>query len=445
MLERTTERFSRAMDFLMGKSHLTEKNIKEGLREIKLCLLESDVDYKVVKDLVGILEEEALGVKVLKSMAPKDQLMKVVYDKLVEVLGGGVKELEVKRRGLTKVMLVGLQGSGKTTTCVKLGKKLGGGGMGVRKRVCAISVDLSRPSARDQLRIFAKEGGVDYLDIGGGSAIEICVKGLKESEQRGYDILMIDTAGRLEVDMDMMEELRRIREVVEPDETLFVCDAMMGQSVVGVIEGFKDFIEIDGVILSKFDSDSGGGAALSIKKATGKTIQYMGTGEKVDDLEKFYPVRIADRILGRGDLMGFVERIEGVDTEVKEEEEWRLLKGEFDLDDFLDQIDRMKRLGSLESLMALLPFGKVRGGLDERGLLHKEAMILSMTKKERRNWKILNGSRKRRIARGSGRSIQELNQLLKKFEEMRKMMRKAKNNPNFLKGILGRISIFFII
>ena len=257
---------------------------------------------------------------------------------------------------------------------------------------------------------------------------------------------MIDTAGRLEVDMDLMGELREIDKVVEPDETLFVCDAMMGQSVVGVLEGFKDFIEIDGVILSKFDSDSGGGAALSIKKATGKSIKYMGTGEKVDDLEKFYPERIADRILGRGDLMGFVEKIEGsVDSKDKEEEESRILKGEFDLDDFLDQIHRMRKLGSLESLMALLPFGKVRGVLDERDFLHKEAMILSMTKKERKNWKILNGSRKRRIARGSGRSIQELNRLLKKFEEMRKMIKKVKNNPNFLKGILGRISIFFII
>ena len=450
MLEKATERFSRAMDFLMGKSHLTEKNIKEGLRQIKLCLLESDVDYKVVKDLMGVLEEEALGVRVLKSMTPKDQLMKVVYDKLVEVLGGEVKELEVKRKGLTKVMLVGLQGSGKTTTCVKLGKKLGGegmgGGMGMRKRVCAISLDLTRPSARDQLRIFASEGGVDYLDIVGDSAIEICGKGLEESKRRGYDVLMIDTAGRLEVDLDLMGELKEIDKVLEPDETLFVCDAMMGQSVVGVLEGFKDFIEIDGVILSKFDSDSGGGAALSIKKATGKSIKYMGTGEKVEDLEKFYPERIADRILGRGDLMGFVERMEGsVDSKVKEEEEARILKGEFDLDDFLDQIHRMRKLGSLESLMSLLPFGKVRGVLDERDFLHKEAMILSMTKKERKNWKILNGSRKRRIARGSGRSIQELNRLLKKFEEMRKMLKKVKNNPNFLKGILGRISIFFII
>ncbi|GMT48635.1 MAG: signal recognition particle protein [bacterium] len=436
MLENITGRFDKIIKTLRRQSRLSESNIKDGVREIKLALLEADVNYKVVKEFVQEVEREAFGEKVIKSVTPVDQFIKVVHDKLVEVMGSHNSELQFKKKGISVILMVGLQGSGKTTTCAKLGNYTKD-----NKRVLLVGADTYRPAAKDQLRVLANQCELG-LFVGGDkdSPLKICKQAMKYAKDKDYHLVIIDSAGRLQMDDLLMKELTQIKNAVEPDEILFVSDAMAGQNIAEVIGEFDKRLDISGIILTKFDSDARGGAALSIKKITGKSIKFIGTGEKVDNFELFHPDRIAGRILGKGDVISFVEKAQAsIDTEEAAKIQERLLKNKFDLNDFLSQIRQIKKMGSLQGLLDMLPMkGKMKDtDINERELVYTEAIILSMTPKERGNARILNGSRRRRIALGSGTSLQEVNRLIKKFEEMQKMMKKLRRNPGLLQGMMG--------
>ncbi len=436
MLDKITSRFEGIFKTLSRQNRLSEKNIQDGVREIKLALLEADVNYKVVKDFIKLVEEEALGEKVLKSISPTDQFIKVVHDKLVDIMGSHSDEIQLKKRGeISVILFVGLQGSGKTTTCAKLGNLLK-----VNQKVLLVSADTYRPAAKDQLKILAGQTGLGFFTEDHNDPIKICKNALKYAKDYEYHAIILDTAGRLQVDEPLMVELEKIKKITEPDEILFVSDAMAGQNVVDVVKSFDHRLNINGIILTKFDSDTRGGAALSIKKTTGKSIKFIGTGEKIENFEKFYPERVAGRILGKGDIISFVEKAQAaIDVEEAIKTQKKLLKSKFDLDDFLSQIQQLKKMGPLQSILDMLPIkGQMKDqSVDEKNLLHTEAIILSMTPKERKNFRIINGNRRRRISLGSGTTIQEVNRLLKQFESMQKMMQKVKKNPRFLQNMLG--------
>ncbi len=436
MLDNITGRFDKIIKTLRRQSRLSESNIKDGVREIKLALLEADVNYKVVKEFVQEVEQEAFGEKVIKSVTPVDQFIKVVHDKLTEVMGSHNAELQFKKKGISVILMVGLQGSGKTTTCAKLGNYTK-----VNKRVLLVGADTYRPAAKDQLRVLADQCEVGFFAGGDkDSPLKICKQALKYAKEKDYHLVIIDSAGRLQIDDSLMKELTQIKDAVDPDEILFVSDAMAGQNIAEVISEFDKRLDISGIVLTKFDSDARGGAALSIKKITGKSIKFIGTGEKVDNFELFHPDRIAGRILGKGDVISFVEKAQAsIDMDEAAKAQERLLKNKFDLNDFLSQIRQIKKMGSLQGLLDMLPMkGKMKDTDDnERELTYTEAIILSMTPKERGNARILNGSRRRRIALGSGTSVQQVNKLIKKFEEMQKMMKKLRKNPKLLQGMMG--------
>jgi signal recognition particle subunit SRP54 len=435
VLENIQKRFDGLLKRISGKHKISEKNIQEGIREIKLALLEADVNYKVVKELVKELKEEALGEKVLNSVSPKEQFIKIVNDKLTDIMGGENVPLEVKPSGKTIILMVGLQGSGKTTTCGKLAKRIQKKFEG--KSAMLVGADIYRPAAKKQLEIVAKQAGAGfYTDEKGVSAQQIVKDALTKSDIENYNVLIIDTAGRLQIDEELMKELEDIKKIAKPNEILFVSDAMAGQNVVDVAGEFDKRLGVSGVILTKFDSDARGGAALSIKKTTGKSIKFIGVGEKMEDLDPFYPERIAGRILGMGDVVTLVDKaVEAADEEELVKLQKKLAKFDFDLNDFLSQLRQVKRMGSLDKILKMLPFGKdlPLDQLQGNEVSKSEAIILSMTQKERKNYKIMNVSRKKRVSKGSGTKLKDVNKLLQQFDKMNKMMRKMRKNKGLEK------------
>ena len=431
MFENLGDRLQNALNKIKGYGKITEDNIGEVTREIRLALLEADVNYKVVKEFINNVKEKALGEEVKKSLKPGEVFVKIVKDELVDLLGKEDEPLIVIKP-MTVLMMCGLQGSGKTTTTGKLAlllrKKYG-------MKPLMVACDVYRPAAIDQLKQLGKELNIEVYSEGKGNPVEIAKNAVNYAKENGYNYVLIDTAGRLHIDEELMEELQNINEEVKPNEILLVIDSMMGQDAVNVITGFNERLPLTGAVLTKLDGDTKGGAALSIRHLTNIPIKFIGVSEKMDGLEPFHPERMANRILDMGDLMSMIEKAEGVfDEEEALETAKKLQKGKFDLEDFLNQLHQVKKLGPLENLIKLIPGAKKMGlnnvNIDPKQMAHIEAIILSMTLEERRNPDILKASRKRRIASGSGRSVEEVNKLLKQFEQM-KVMVKRMQSGNF--------------
>lgn len=428
MFENLSDRLQSVMDKIKGYGKITESNISEITREIRLALLEADVNYTVVKEFINTVKEKALGTEVAKSLKPGEMFVKIVKDELVELLGGEQASLTTSGNP-TITMLVGLQGSGKTTTIAKLANLLR---KKYKKNPLMVACDVYRPAAIDQLKQLGRELNIAVFEEGKKNPREIVKNALEYAHENKHDYILIDTAGRLHIDEELMQELKDITEIVKPDETLLVIDSMMGQDAINVIQGFNDALNLTGAILTKLDGDTRGGAALSIRHLTNVPIKFIGVSEKMDGLEEFYPDRMATRILGMGDLMSMVEKAEAViDEKEALEAAKKMQQGKFDLEDFLNQLHQIKKLGPLESLIKLIPGAKKMGlnnvKINPKDMAHIEAIIQSMTKEERQNPSILKASRKQRIAKGSGRSIEEVNRLLKQFEEMKRMMKMMKN------------------
>lgn len=426
MFDSLTDRLSEAFRNLRGQARLDEKNIQDGLREVRMALLEADVNFKVVKDFVDRVRDKALGADVLKSLTPGQQVVKIVHDELVELLGGDQTGLNLKQKPVI-IMMVGLQGSGKTTTASKLANLLRAKH---KLKPYLVPADVYRPAAIEQLHVLAKQLGVPaYPSTTDMKPVDICADALKAAQAAGCDAILFDTAGRLHVDEPLMEELSAIKERCRPTEILFVADAMTGQDAVTVAEAFDKRLGVTGVVLTKMDGDARGGAALSIKSVTGKPLKFVGMGEKLSDLEPFHPDRAAQRILGMGDVMTLIEKAQDT-MEVAEAEKLaaKMQQAKFDLEDFLTQMRRMRKIGSLESIMKLIPgmggMVKKMGDMQvpEKEIDKAEAIINSMTKKERHEPAIINPSRRARIAKGCGKTVAEVNALIKNFEQMNKMM-----------------------
>ncbi len=423
--ESLSEKLNSTFKKLRGKGVLGEKDIDEAMREIRLALLEADVNYKVVKDFVAGVKEKALGEEVLNSLTPGQQVIKIVNDEMIALLGGVSGKLSYSPSGFTTIMLVGLQGTGKTTTAAKLASYLIKEG----KKPMMAACDIYRPAAIDQLEIVGKQVGVPvYTDRDCRDAAKIAADAKKEAERKGLNILIVDTAGRLHIDEQLMDELKSIRKTVKPHEILLVVDAMTGQDAVTVADTFHKELGIDGVIMTKLDGDTRGGAALSVKEVTGRPIKFIGTGEKLDALEVFYPDRMASRILGMGDVLTLIEKAqENADLEKAAELEKRLAKNKFTLEDFLDQMSQIRGMGGLGKILDMIPGGnKVsEEQLDqgEKEFRRMEAIIHSMTKAEREDPALLNASRRKRIAAGSGTTVTQVNQLIKKYEDTKKMLK----------------------
>ena len=440
--EGLSEKLQGVFKKLKGKAVLTEADINEAMREVKLALLEADVNFKVVKDFVAIVKEKSLGEEVLSSLTPAQQVIKIVNDELVTLMGGSSSKLTYSPKGFTVLLMVGLQGTGKTTTCGKLAAYLKKNGKNPMLAAC----DVYRPAAIDQLEIVGNSVGVPVFTMRDCKEPEkIAEAACKEAEYKGYNVLIIDTAGRLQIDESLMEELVRIKKVTKPHEILLVVDAMTGQDAVNAAEGFNDKLGIDGIIMTKLDGDTRGGAALSVKSVTGKPIKFVGVGEKLDALEAFHPERMASRILGMGDMMSLIEKAqESYDDEKAAELEKKMRKNEFTLEDFLDQIAQIKGMGGLGKLLDMLPGAATKGVKDidlekgEKEFVHMEAIIQSMTKQERKDPSILNASRRKRIAAGSGVQVSQINQLIKKYEDAKKMMKQFNMAPKFKKNKMFR-------
>jgi signal recognition particle subunit SRP54 len=428
MFDQLSDRLQKMMKFLRGEGKITEKNMGEALKMLRLAFLEADVNYKVVRDFEGRIKAKALGEEVLSSLTPAQQVIKIVRDELTSILGDAEKPLSFSNTPPSIFMLVGLQGSGKTTTCGKLAKWV----QGIHKNPLLVSFDLKRPAAQDQLRTIAGSLGLPFYEM----TMEKMAsprQALKElilfTRNRGFDPLIVDTAGRLHVDGELMDELKMVKEILDPAEVIYVGDAMTGQDAVKSAQAFEERIGLTSVILTKLDGDARGGAALSIVSVTGKPIKFAGVGEKFDKLEVFHPERMASRILGMGDILSLIEKAEEeADVEEAEEMARKLRKQEFNLEDFKKQLTQMKKMGSLSQVLGMLPKGGIfkdasKLQVDDRKVLHFEAIINSMTTVERENPKLLNGSRRLRIAKGSGRPVFEVNQLLKQFAEMQRMMK----------------------
>ena len=410
-----------------GKVRVTEADLKDMLREVKLALLEADVNYKIVKEFIAVIQEKALGQDVLKSLTPGQQVIKIVKDELVELLGGTESKITFLPNAPTVIMLIGLQGSGKTTTAGKLANVLRKQG----KKPLLVACDVYRPAAIKQLQVVGKQLNIPvFSDETSKNVVNIAKRSIDEAIKKLNDVIILDTAGRLQIDEDLMQELQNIKQNVRPQEILLVVDSMTGQDAVNVATTFNEKVGIDGIILTKLDGDTRGGAALSVKKVTGKPIKYIATGEKLSDIEPFHPDRMASRILGMGDVLSIIEKAEeAISEEDAEKLEKQLRKNELDLDDYLAQIRQVKKMGSFSSILKMIPgMNKIKDlNIDDKEFDKVEAIICSMTKQEKRNTKLLNGSRRLRIAKGSGTSIQEVNKLLKQFDETRKMMRMLTN------------------
>ena len=428
MFESLGDRLQNAISKIKGYGKITEDNISDMMREIRLALLEADVNYKVVKEFTNNVKEKALGEEVAKSIKPGDMFVKIVKDELTTLLGG--EKVDINLKGSPAIlMLVGLQGSGKTTTIGKLANLLR---KKHAKKPLLVACDVYRPAAIDQLKQIGKQLNVEVYDEGNGNPVEISDNAIKYAKEKGYDYVLIDTAGRLHIDEELMDELENIKNKVNPNEIMLVIDAMMGQDAINVIEGFNNKLPLTGVILTKLDGDTRGGVALSVRHLTNVPIKFIGISEKLDGLDSFDPERMAGRILGMGDIVSLVEKAtEAIDEKEAEKTAKRMQSGKFDLEDFLSQMKQIKRLGPLENLLKLIPGAKKMGlnnvKIDPKQMAHIEAIVLSMTPKERRNPDIIKASRKTRIAKGSGTSVQEVNKLLTQFEQMKKMMKQISN------------------
>ena len=431
MFENLSDRLQDVVHKIKGYGKITEENISEMMREIRLSLLEADVNYKVVKEFTNNVKEKALGEEVNKSLNPGELFVKIVKDELTKLLGGENTPLNISGNPAT-LMLVGLQGSGKTTTIGKLANYLRKNN---KKKPLLVACDVYRPAAIDQLKQIGKELNIEVYSEGKGNPVEISKNAIKYSKDNGYDYVLIDTAGRLQIDESLMEELDNIQKEVNPDETILVIDSMMGQDAINVINGFNDKIKLSGVILTKLDGDTRGGVALYVKHLTNLPIKFIGVSEKMDGLTPFYPERMASRILGMGDILSIVEKVQDeIDEKEAEKTAKKMMKGNFDLEDFLNQLNQIKKLGPLENILKLLPGAKKMGlnkvNIDPKIMKRTEAIVLSMTPEERRNPSILKASRKKRIADGSGTTVTDVNRLLNQFEDMKKMM-KMMSNGNF--------------
>jgi signal recognition particle subunit SRP54 len=417
-----SDRFEGIFRRLRGKGKLSEADIDEVAREIRVALLEADVNVRVVKRFIARVKERAAGAEVARSLSPAQQVIKIVHDELVETLGGATGKLTAAPKPPAVVMLVGLQGSGKTTAAAKLARLLTHQG----KRALLVAADLQRPAAVEQLRVLGERVGVPVA-TDGRDPVAVVRAARKEADRLGCSVLVVDTAGRLQIDTELMAELGRIRDVAQPDDTLLVVDAMTGQEAVNVAETFAATVPLTGVVLTKLDGDARGGAALSVKEATGVPILFAGTGEKLEDFEPFHPDRMASRILGMGDVLTLIEKAEATfDAEAAAEAESRLRKGQFTFDDFLDQMRQVKRMGPIQSIVGMLPGvpKELRDAqIDDRELARVEAIICSMTPAERRDPSLISGSRRARIANGSGTTTQQVNALLKQFKAVNQMMR----------------------
>jgi signal recognition particle subunit SRP54 len=424
MFDSLTGKLESVFKKLRGRGVLKEDDVKEALREVRLALLEADVNFKVVKDFIARVQERAVGQDILSSLTPGQQVVKVVHEELVALLGGTQTKLHLSPNPPTVVMLVGLQGSGKTTTAGKLAKNFKKDG----RRVLLVPADTRRPAAIQQLVTLAKQVGVDAFRSDDSDPVAICTSAVKQAASSLFEVVILDTAGRLQIDLPLMDELRRIKAAVKPHEVLFVADAMTGQEAVNIAAKFDAELGFDGVVLTKLDGDARGGAALSVRAVTGKPLKFAGMGEKLDALEAFHPDRMASRILGMGDVMSLIEKAqETVSREEAQKLATKLKKNSFDLDDFRNQLMQVKKLGGIEQIMGMIPgMSKMKlpdAQANEKDLTRVDAIISSMTPKERADYTLINGSRRSRIARGSGTQVQDVNRLLKQFAEMRKMMK----------------------
>ncbi len=426
MLEDLTQRLESTFRKLRGYGKLSEKNIEDSMREIRRALLEADVNYTVVKDFVATVQEKALGQEVLQSVTPGQMVVKIVHDELVRLLGSSAMQIRTAGIPPTIVMLAGLQGSGKTTFAAKLANFLRKRG----QKPMLVAADVYRPAAIEQLKVLGRSLNIPVYDEGLSDPVKIAFNAVSVARQQFCDTIILDTAGRLHIDQAMMDELVKIKNRIRPHEILFVADGMTGQDAVNTAKEFVQRLNFDGVVLTKMDGDARGGAALSIRAVTGKPIKFMGIGEKLDEVEQFYPDRMASRILGMGDVVTLVEKAQAtIDEEKAKKLEQKLRKAEFDLEDFRDQLQQIKKMGSLESLLKMIPgvSRQLKGvTVDDGQLIRVEAIINSMTTEERHNPKILNGSRRKRIASGSGTRVQDVNQLMNQFQQMRKMMKQMK-------------------
>jgi signal recognition particle subunit SRP54 len=431
MFETLSEKLQRVFKNLRGEGRLTEQHLDEALKEIRMALLEADVNFKVVKQFTDSVKAKAFGQEVMQSLTPGQQVVKIVRDELVEMLGGSNVRVNFGSQPPSVIMLVGLQGSGKTTSSGKLAKWLDKGG----HRPLLVSVDVYRPAARDQLKVIAKDIGVKLWEGNPqDKPLQLCQDAIREARNTAHDVVVIDTAGRLHIDETLMNELREIKENVHPNEILFVADAMLGQDAVKSAQEFHQRLGFNGFILTKMDGDARGGAALSIKQVTGQPVKFVGTGEKYDALELFHPDRLVSRIMGMGDILSLIEKAEEVvDKKKAVELQEKMLSDSFTLEDFRDQLKQIRKMGAFDQILGMLPsigpfkdLQKVK--VDEKELVRVEAIINSMTPRERRNHQIVNGSRRKRIAKGSGTSVQQVNQLLKQYAQTRKMMKGMKNS-----------------
>ena len=433
--ESLTEKLQNVFKKLRGKGRLTEADVKEAMKEVKMALLEADVNFKVVKQFTRSIEEKAVGQDVMNGLNPAQMVIKIVHDELIDLMGSEITEIPLKGGSdLTILMMAGLQGAGKTTTAAKLAGQFKSKG----KRPLLVAADVYRPAAVKQLQINGEKVGVPVFAMGDSQdPVDIVKAAVSHAEKNGNNILLIDTAGRLQIDEEMMNELTRIKEAVNVDFTILTVDAMTGQEAVNVAKTFAEKTGIDGVILTKCDGDTRGGAALSIKAVTDKPLLYVGMGEKLNDLEPFYPNRMADRILGMGDIMTLIEKAQqNIDAEKAREMEQKIKKASFGFDDYLESMNQVRNMGGIESVLSMMPgmsgqMSQISGMIDEKQLARTEAIIMSMTPKERANPDLLNPSRKNRIARGAGVNIAEVNRLVKQFNEARKMMKKM---PGLMSG-----------
>ena len=429
MFQGLTEKLANAFKRFRNKGKLTEADVKEGMREVKLALLEADVNFKVVKEFVKSVTERAVGSEVLESLLPAQQIIKIVNEELINLMGGESPKINISPKPPTVVMMVGLQGAGKTTHAGKIANMYKHKG----KTPLLVACDVYRPAAVEQLKIVGESVNIPVFSMGTKlSPVDIAKAGVEHAKKNGNDMVLIDTAGRLHIDEELMNELLKIKEVTSPDEILLVVDAMTGQDAVNVAKSFNDLLDISGVVLTKIDGDTRGGAALSVKYITGKPIKFIGTGEKLDAIELFHPDRMASRILGMGDVLSLIEKAEAAfDEKNAKELEKKMREQTFTLEDFLEQMRNLKKMGNLDQILGMVP-GMKAGALkdaqiDERAMVRTEAIILSMTKKERVYPDTINGSRRKRIALGSGTSVEDVNKLLKQFEQMKKMMKQFSN------------------
>ena len=434
IFENLAEKLQSTLKNLKGKGKLTEKDVDLAMREVKLALLEADVHYKVVKDFIKKVKERSIGSEVMESLTPGQQVIKIVTEELSELMGGVQSKINISSKPPTVIMLVGLQGAGKTSTAGKLALNLKKQG----KQPMLVACDVYRPAAIKQLEIVASgAGAIFYSEEGNTNPVEIATKGYEKAKTLGYDIVIIDTAGRLHIDENLMDELKNIKSSIKPHEIMLVVDSMTGQDAVNIAESFDQTLGIDGVILTKLDGDTRGGAALSIKAITKKPIKYAAVGEKLEDLEQFYPDRMASRILGMGDVMSLIEKAQSAFDEDKAKEmQAKMKSSDFTFDDFLDQMQQIKKMGPLKNLLEMIPgMSQMKQlkdvDIDDKELVKIEAIIQSMTKKERQNPSIINASRKKRIAMGSGTHVSQVNRLLKQFDQSRKLMKQ-------MPGMMGK-------